>query len=60
LDADVAEKNYSDANIANPVKNDLPCVQPCPPASHTIQALEQVAIKLTHLGSTIFLCLTCH
>ncbi|MEK8020259.1 MAG: hypothetical protein VSS75_025585 [Candidatus Parabeggiatoa sp.] len=50
LDADVAEKNYQDANIANPIENDLPCVvQPCPPASHTIQALEQVVLGWLNL-----------
>jgi hypothetical protein len=49
LDADVAEKNYQNANIANPVKNDLPCVQPCPPANHTIQALEQVVLGWLNL-----------
>jgi len=49
LDADVAEKNYSDANIKNPNKNDLPCVQACPPASPTIQALERVVLGWLNL-----------
>ncbi len=49
LDADVAEKNYQSANIANPVKHDLPCVQPCPPASNTIEALEQVVLGWLNL-----------
>jgi hypothetical protein len=48
LDADVAEKNYQDANI-NPVKNDLPCVQACSPIIHTIQALEQVVLGWLNL-----------
>ncbi len=42
LDADVAEKNYSQANITNPTNNDLPCAKPCPPASGSVQALKRV------------------
>ncbi|KHD10962.1 hypothetical protein PN36_32430 [Candidatus Thiomargarita nelsonii] len=49
LDADVAEKNYSDANIKNPIKKDLPCVQACPPVSPTIQALERVVLGWLNL-----------
>jgi hypothetical protein len=49
LDADVAEKNYQSANIENPVKNDLPCVQSCPPASNTIELLEQVILGWLNL-----------
>ncbi len=49
LDADVAEKNYSDANIKNPIKKDLPCVQPCPPASNSIQKLELVVLGWLNL-----------
>jgi len=49
LDADVAEKNYSDANLKNPFKKDLPCVQACPPVSPTIQALERVVLGWLNL-----------
>ncbi len=44
LDADVAEKKYSDANITMPPANDLPCVKPCPPADDTVQALKRVVL----------------
>ncbi|MBF0452746.1 MAG: hypothetical protein HQK75_18730 [Candidatus Magnetomorum sp.] len=40
LDADVSEKKYSDANIFDPINDDLPCVLPCPPASNTTKKLE--------------------
>jgi len=49
VDADVAKKNYQDANIKNPIKKDLPCVQPCPPASDTIQVLESVILGWLNL-----------
>ena len=54
LDADVAENKYSDANIKNPVNNDLPCVQPCPPASNTTKCLEQVAYNWLNLSGQVF------
>jgi len=50
LDADVAEKTYSDANISNPIRNDLPCALPCPPAKNTTKNLEQVLKKWLHLS----------
>ena len=43
LDADVASKKYSDENIAYP-KNDLPCVEPCPPARGSTDALRGVCL----------------
>lgn len=44
VDADVAEKNYNDANIHNPANDDLPCVKPCPPAGDSVQALKHVVL----------------
>lgn len=44
LDADVTEKNYRDANIADPVNHDLPCAKPCPPAIDSVEALKQVVL----------------
>jgi len=54
LDADVAEKRYSDANILDPIKDDLPCVLPCPPASNTTKNLEQVVINWLKLSGQTF------
>lgn len=43
VDADVADKKYSDASIQNPVGgDDLPCAEPCPPASATTNRLRDV------------------
>ena len=50
LDADVAEKKYSDANIENPVYNDLPCALPCPPAENTVINLEKVLKRWLNLN----------
>jgi len=44
LDADVAGKKYSDHNIIDH-SGDLPCEQPCPPASDTTDALRQVLLR---------------
>lgn len=44
LDADVAEKNYTDAGIVDPV-NDLPCRQPCPPPEATTNQLRAVLLR---------------
>lgn len=44
LDADVAQKNYADAGIVNPV-NDLPCERPCPPPEHTTDRLRAVILR---------------
>ena len=54
LDADVAEKKYSYANILSPENNDLPCVLPCPPASNTTKKLEQVVYNWLNLGGQNF------
>lgn len=42
LDVDVARKNYSDANITEPIGLPLPCARPCPPASNSANALQAV------------------
>lgn len=44
LDADVADKNYSDAGIVDS-HQDLPCARPCPPASATTNALRRVILR---------------
>lgn len=44
LDADVAENDYAQAGLCDAVE-DLPCVQPCPPASNTTNALRQVLLR---------------
>jgi len=43
LDADVAEKKYSDGHIEDPIPEaPLPCVRPCPPPSATTDHLRNV------------------
>lgn len=44
LDADVAEKQYNEAGIADPV-NDLPCGRPCPPPGATTNQLRTVLLR---------------
>ena len=44
LDADVAEKRYSDGNISEIVQ-DLPCVQACPPPTATTNALRKILLR---------------
>lgn len=44
LDADVAEQNYAEAGIVDPV-NDLPCVRPCPPHQDTTNQLRTVLLR---------------
>jgi hypothetical protein len=44
LDADVAGFDYSSGHIANPPHDDLPCTQPCPPVTPTVEALESVLL----------------
>ena len=46
VDADIAERGYSDANIV-PDAGDLrlPCDRPCPPASRTANALRRVILS---------------
>jgi len=44
LDADVAGGCYADAGIVEQI-NDLPCAQPCPPPSHTTDALRAVLLR---------------
>lgn len=43
LDADVADENYRNAGINEPIQN-LPCSQPCPPPSATTNALRRVLL----------------
>lgn len=45
VDADVAHSTYRSANINDAPLNDLPCDQPCPPASDTTNALQAVILK---------------
>ena len=44
VDADVAGKTYSSASIRDAPSQDLPCSQPCPPASGTTNALRTVIL----------------
>jgi hypothetical protein len=53
LDADVAEKKYGDAGIADPVNDDLPCVKPCPPAEDSVAALRQVVLGWLGLNAKL-------
>ena len=45
LDADVAGVTYDSGNISFPSRVDLPCEQPCPPASATTNALRDVVLN---------------
>lgn len=45
VDADVAGKTYSSASIRDAPCQDLPCSQPCPPASGTTCALRTVILR---------------
>ena len=45
VDADVAGVTYDSGNISFPPRVDLPCVQPCPPASATTDALRDVVLN---------------
>ena len=48
LDADVAEKSYADLGIQVSLRHpnpDLPCQQPCPPASATTDLLRNVLLR---------------
>jgi hypothetical protein len=45
IDADVAGKTYSSANVLCPVCNDLPCEKDCPPASDTTTQLVKAVKK---------------
>ena len=49
LDADVADKHYSDGQIAGE-PSDLPCAQPCPPPHSTTDALRTILLRW--LGET--------
>lgn len=42
IDADVAGMSYESANISSFPNDDLPCEFPCPPASDTVLALQDV------------------
>lgn len=50
IDADVAGKTYTSANITDMV-NDLPCEKDCPPPQDTVLALEQVLLRW--IGETV-------
>ncbi len=49
----MAEKKYSDANIADPERDDLPCAKPCPPASDSIRELTRVVMGWLELEKRI-------
>ena len=44
VDADVAHSTYQSANIDDAARDDLPCVQACPPANATTDALQAVIL----------------
>lgn len=44
VDADVADRRYSEANIVETVE-DLPCARPCPPASASTDPLRKVLLR---------------
>jgi hypothetical protein len=44
VDADVAGKNYADDHRISDAPDDLPCEQPCPPASATTDVLRPVVL----------------
>jgi len=44
LDADVGEEEYSNAGIDD-MENDLPCAEPCPPASDTTNRLRSTLLR---------------
>ena len=45
VDADVAGVTYESGNISFPPRVDLPCEQPCPPASATTDSLRDVVLN---------------
>ena len=45
VDADVAGVTYDSAGVFSPPRADLPCEQPCPPASATTDALRDVVLN---------------
>ncbi len=45
LDADVAEMTYESGRIRHYERNDLPCVEPCPPPSATTDKLRLVMLN---------------
>ncbi len=51
LDADVASKNYAEANIHDSF-GDLPCVEPCPPSQTTSDRLRTVLLRWVGETST--------
>jgi len=60
VDADVAGFTYGAANITDPPADDLPCDQPCPPASDTVQQLSEIVkgwLTPSELGRKGVLCI---
>jgi hypothetical protein len=58
LDADVGGKKYSDCEINDPA-TDLPCEEPCPPASTTTNRLRKVLLRWvgeTNIPAKTILC----
>jgi len=53
VDADVARKSYSDYNIQDAPKNDLPCERECPPPTATTDALRAVILGWLNEASVL-------
>jgi hypothetical protein len=58
VDGDVAGKTYQSGKIEDPVQ-DLPCAQPCPPASATTNALRQIILRWMSETVTPARCVLC-
>ena len=59
LDADVAEETYQRGHIYGENATDLPCVQPCPPANATTDALRIVALRWMNVATLPTKCVLC-
>ena len=59
LDADVAEETYQRGHIYDETTIDLPCVQPCPPANATTDALRIVALRWMNSAALPTKCVFC-
>ncbi len=58
LDAEVASERYEHGRIVDPVQ-DLPCDEPCPPASATTNRLRKVMLRWTGEPATPAKCVFC-
>ncbi len=59
VDADVAKVTYASGNVLGPATDDLPCEEPCPPASATTNRLRAVVSNWLGLtrGGPVVLCI---